>query len=73
MKSKAVRRETVRIGKDDELGLRIGYLRCYSGQELHQAVAEFTQLYPEVEISIVNGTMKSFTTCSVRRCGPDPE
>lgn len=52
----AVRRETVRIGKDDELGLRIGYLRCYSGQELHQAVAEFTQLYPEVEISIVNGT-----------------
>lgn len=51
-----IRRETVRIGKDDELSLRIGYLRCYSGQELRQAVAEFTQLYPEVEISIVNGT-----------------
>lgn len=32
------------------------YLRCYSGQELHQAVAEFSQLYPEVSISIVNGT-----------------
>ena len=51
-----IRRETVRIGQDDELQLRIGYLRCYSGQELHQAVAEFSRLYPEVSISIVNGT-----------------
>lgn len=33
-------RETVRIAQDDESRLRIGYLRCYSGQELHQAVAE---------------------------------
>ena len=30
-----VARETVRIGKDSESTLRIGYLRCYSGQELH--------------------------------------
>lgn len=51
-----VRQETIRIGQDDELQLRIGYLRCYSGQELHQAVAEFSRLYPEVSISIVNGT-----------------
>ena len=51
-----VRQETIRIGQDDELPLRIGYLRCYSGQELHQAVAEFSRLYPEVSISIVNGT-----------------
>lgn len=51
-----LRRETIRIGLDDELRLRIGYLRSYSGQELHQAVAEFSQLYPEVSISIVNGT-----------------
>ena len=52
----AVRRETIRIGQDEELQLRIGYLRCYSGQELHQAVAEFSRRYPEVSISIVNGT-----------------
>ena len=50
------RRETVRIGQDDERQLRIGYLRNYSGQELHQAVAEFSQDYPEISISIVNGT-----------------
>lgn len=51
-----IRRETFRIGKDKEKELKIGYLRCYSGQELHQAVAEFSRLYPEVSIHIVNGT-----------------
>lgn len=49
-------RETVQLGQDSELQLRIGYLRCYSGQELHQAIAEFSQTYPEVSINIVNGT-----------------
>lgn len=52
----AIRKETIRLGQDQELQLRIGYLRCYSGQELYQAVAEFSRLYPEVSISIVNGT-----------------
>lgn len=49
-------RETKRLGQDKELQLRIGYLRCYSGLELYQAVAEFAKLYPEVSINIVNGT-----------------
>jgi Transcriptional regulator len=49
-------RETVRIGKDSEASLRIGYLRCYSGQELHEAVAQFSEIYPEVDITIINGT-----------------
>lgn len=51
-----VSKETIRIGQDDELRLRIGYPRCYSGQELYQAVAEFSRIYPEVSIHIVNGT-----------------
>ena len=51
-----IRRETVRIGQEDEQQLRIGYLSCYSGLELRQAVAGFSQDYPEVSISIVNGT-----------------
>lgn len=51
-----VRRETIRLGQDKELRLTIGYLRCYSGLELHQVIAEFSATYPEVEISIVNGT-----------------
>lgn len=48
--------ETKRLGTNHELQLRIGYLRCYSGLELHQAIAEFSKVHPEVEISIVNGT-----------------
>lgn len=51
-----IRRETIRIGRDEESGLRIGFLRCYGGQELHQAVAQFSQLYPEISVDIVQGT-----------------
>ena len=49
-------REAKQLGENQELRLRIGYLRCYSGLELHQAIAEFSETYPEVEINIVNGT-----------------
>lgn len=49
-------RETKRLGSDNELQLRIGYLRCYSGLELSQAVAEFSMTYPEVSINIINAT-----------------
>ena len=48
--------ETKRLDADKELQLRIGYLRCYSGMELPQAIAEFSKAYPEVSINIVNGT-----------------
>jgi len=51
-----LRRETIRIGQDNETQLRIGYLSCYSGQELHQTISDFSQVYPEVSIHIVNGT-----------------
>ena len=51
-----LRRETIRIGHADESILRIGYLKNYSGQELHMAVAEFLRLYPEISIDIVAGT-----------------
>ena len=73
-----IRRETIRIGQDEESELRIGYLRCYSGQELHQAVAEFSQVYPEVSISIVNGTHEElydllrfdkYTNYQLLKCG----
>lgn len=49
-------RETKRLGANGKRQLRIGFLRCYSGLELYQAVAKFTRLYPDVAIHIVNGT-----------------
>lgn len=48
-------RETVSIAHEDDSKLRIGYLKCYSGTEFHNAVAEFSAKYPDVEISIING------------------
>ncbi|WP_455615012.1 LysR family transcriptional regulator [Eisenbergiella sp.] len=57
-----LRQETIRLGQDHELKLRVGYLRCYSGLELHQAIAEFSELYPEVSIDIVNGTHEELYT-----------
>jgi len=52
----ALRKETVRIGEENESQLKIGYLRAYGGQELHYAVAEFSAIYPDVAIDIAGGT-----------------
>lgn len=54
--AEVLRRETIRIGQAEESRLRIGYLKNYSGQELHMAVAEFSRLYPEISIDIMAGT-----------------
>ena len=51
-----LKKETIRRGSEEELSLTIGYLKCYGAMELHHAVAQFSQTYPEVSISIVNGT-----------------
>lgn len=48
--------ETRRIGNDDELHLKVGYLQVYGGQVLYQAITEFSKIYPEVIIDLVNGT-----------------
>lgn len=52
----ALCRETISLGQENGLRLRVGYLRCYGGQELHQVIANFSTLYPDVPVSIVNGT-----------------
>ena len=57
--TEALVQETRRLGEDGELSLRIGYLRCYGGMELHQAIADFSQLYPEVTLNIESGSHES--------------
>lgn len=47
--------ETVRIANKDRAELRIGYLKCYGGQEFRLAVAEFSEKYPDVSVQIING------------------
>lgn len=51
-----LKRETVRIGSHKEEQLKIGYLRCCGGMEFRQAVAVFSEKYPEVELEIVTGS-----------------
>ena len=45
-----LKRETVRRGQDQELSLKIGYLRCYGAKELHHAIAKFSKTYSELSI-----------------------
>lgn len=44
--------EMKRIGSDDEVRLRIGYLNGYEGKELLDTVQKFTMLYPEVMLNV---------------------
>ncbi|WP_303002187.1 LysR family transcriptional regulator [Dialister invisus] len=47
-----IRKETIRIGQDSELQLRIGYLEGYEGKALQASIYEFTATYPEVMLSV---------------------
>lgn len=49
-------KETKRLGESHELILKIGYLKGYDAKELQWAIAKFTEVYPEVSLSIENGT-----------------
>lgn len=51
-----IQKETIRIGKEGEdIQLRIGYLKSYTGQELREVVAAFSGMYPELSMSLVSG------------------
>lgn len=51
-----MRRETKRIADQDNAILRVGYYRGYHGNELSEAVAEFSLKYPTVEVKIMVGS-----------------
>lgn len=50
-----MRSEAARLSNADKAMLRIGYLRCYSGQEFHLALEEFSAKYPDVLVKIEYG------------------
>lgn len=51
-----LKNNTIDIGKNNEIILKIGYLRSYGAVELQHAVSDFAKIYPEVSLSIENGT-----------------
>lgn len=48
-------RESLRIAHHNELELRIGFLRGYVGTELHRAIEQFNEKYPDVNIKVEQG------------------
>lgn len=44
-----------RAASETRARIRAGYLRCFGGDELHLAVAEFSERRPEISIEIVRG------------------
>ena len=44
--------EARRLATADRAMLTIGFLRCYSGQEFHLALGEFSAKYPDVAVNI---------------------
>ncbi|MDE6712401.1 MAG: LysR family transcriptional regulator, partial [Lachnospiraceae bacterium] len=47
--------EAGRLSVGNKTTLKIGYLRCYSGQEFHLALEEFSAKYPDVLVKIKYG------------------
>ena len=47
--------EAARIAQGGQASLKIGYLRCYTGNEFHQALEQFAEQYPDVAVSIEYG------------------
>lgn len=59
--------EAGRLASDDKPTLAIGYLRCYSGQEFHLALEEFSAKYPDVSVKIEYGNHEEL--CELLRTG----
>ena len=49
-------KNTIKIEKNDEVELRVGYLRSFGTAEFLQTVSKFTQEFPKVKIKISSGT-----------------
>ena len=51
-----LRQDLLRVGGDNKPILRIGYLSSYSGPEFQNALADFSEQYPDVELDVRRGT-----------------
>lgn len=47
--------EAAKIAKGDRASLKIGYLRCYTGAEFQRTLAVFSEIHPDVEVSVIYG------------------
>lgn len=54
--------EAAQIAKGDQASLKIGYLRCYTGSEFHHAIELFSELHPDVAVSVEYGNHEELYT-----------
>ena len=47
--------EVAKIAHGDQAGLKIGYLRCYTGAEFQRALELFSEKHPDVDVSVTYG------------------
>ena len=59
--------EAAKIAKGDQASLKIGYLRCYTGGELHRALELFSEKLRMWMCPSLTATMRSCTPCCVRK------
>lgn len=50
-----LRKDILRTATGKEAVLRIGYLKCYGGTEFQDAIADFSEAYPDVRLEVRNG------------------
>lgn len=48
-------REAGRLAGGEQECLKVGFLRCYSGQEFHLALEEFAGRYPDIPVEVFYG------------------
>ncbi len=48
-------REAARLAGGEQECLKVGFLRCYGGQEFHLALEEFTEKYPDIPVKVFYG------------------
>ena len=48
-------RESTRLAGGEQECLKVGFLRCYSGQEFHLALEDFTAKYPDIPVEVFYG------------------
>lgn len=48
-------REAAKLAGGEQECLKVGFLRCYSGQEFHLALEEFTGTYPDIPVEAFYG------------------
>ena len=58
LEAERICKEVQRIGRDDELILKIAYPKHYSSIELNNAIALFSEKYPEVSIKRYYGNAR---------------